>query len=666
MPFASRVIWTAGIVVCLATAQELPTGWKLAPAGKQIALDTWPMATALSRDGKSLYVLHAGAQPGIAVIGTGAGAVTSRVPVADAWLGMVLSPAGDRLYVAGASRGAVYEFSVSNAGLAAARTFELIPADRRGNQDFFGDLALSPDGRMLYVTDLYRDSVVVVNPQSGMPIQRIKTGRRPYRILFHPDGKSFFVSHWADGTVGHYDTATGSALGPAVRLGAHPTDMVWRAGGPVDPDAGAAPWTGRLFVAAANTNSVYAIGVTAGKELRLVDSIHVGMWQQQPLGMTPSGLALAADGNRLYVACSGANAAAVVDVSGDRGFVEGFIPTGAYPTALRALAGGTVAVMNGRSASASWIDNFTPAQLDAWTKTAMANTAFRVTPPEQATPVPAIQHVIYIVRDGRAEDGPNQRKLAREFATFDNFRATGDTAADGYNWSTAAIAPDYVEKLGPAYAAGRRKVADFEAQDPASLPPAGYLWTSAAIAGVTVHNFGHMANNRPAPQAGQSQVATVRDPVLAKSTNLQFRGPDAAYPDVERAKVFAAELAEWEKSGNMPRLVVVRLSAASDQALGMIAEAVSKSRFWGSSLIAVADTTGAADSHRASALLISPFVKRGVKDSAAYNTLSLLRTLELLLGLRPMTHFDAGAFAMTAALQTTPDPSPYVAEGGTK
>ena len=65
-----------------------------------------------------------------------------------------------------------------------------------------GDVALSPDGRLIYAADLYHDSVVVINPQSGMMIGRIKTGRRPYRILFHPDGKSLFVTSWADGYAG--------------------------------------------------------------------------------------------------------------------------------------------------------------------------------------------------------------------------------------------------------------------------------------------------------------------------------------------------------------------------------------------------------------------------------------------------------------------------------
>ena len=103
-----------------------------------------------------------------------------------------------------------------------------------------------------------------------MVIERFKTGRRPYRILFHPDGKSFFVSSWADGSVAHLQADNGALLA-TTRIGPHPTDMVWREGA-VEVAEGEAPIVARLFVAASNTNNVYSIGVTAGKELRLLES----------------------------------------------------------------------------------------------------------------------------------------------------------------------------------------------------------------------------------------------------------------------------------------------------------------------------------------------------------------------------------------------------------
>ena len=418
----------------------LNSGWRLAPVGKQVPLDTFPMATALSPDGKYLLVLNGGYRPpSVSVIEAASARVVSSVPVADGWLGLAFSPRGDRVYVGGGSRAAVFEFSFAGGKLTPARTFPVVPPDQRTARDFIGDVAFSPDGRLLYAADLYHDSVVVINPQSGMVIERYKTGRRPYRILFHPDGKSFFVTHWADGSLGHYDAANGSLL-ETVRIGAHPTDIVWRNGAPTEPAEGEPTWIARLFVAAANTNNVYAVAVSSGNQLSVVESINVSMTPRQPLGMTPSALALGPDGKRLYVACSDANAAAVVDVSETRSRVEGFIPAGWYPTAVRALPSGMLVVVNGKglrsypnpdgpnptkalapvhqgdsprgagfvpymqTGTASWIDPFTSDQLEAWTRAALANSPYRDSKLEETSPLPAIEHVIYIVKENRSYD----------------------------------------------------------------------------------------------------------------------------------------------------------------------------------------------------------------------------------------------------------------------
>jgi len=712
----------------------LNSGWRLEPAGRQIPLDTLPMASALSPDGKYLLVLNGGYNPpSVSVIETASGRVTGTTPVDDGWLGLAFSPRGDRVYVGGGSRAAVFELSFAAGVLRPARTFAVSPSGERNDRDFIGDVTLSPDGRLLYAAELYRDAVAVINPQSGTVIDRFKTGRRPYRILFHPDGKSFFVTHWADGSLGHYDTATGSQLG-VVRLAAHPTDIVFRAGAPEEVAEGQATWVARLFVAAANTNSVYAIGISPGRELNLVESINVSMTPRQPLGMTPSALALSPDRKRLYVACSDANAAAVIDVSEDRSRVEGFIPTGWYPTALRTIASGTLVVLNGKgvrsypnptgpspvnpqnrtgyvarlqTGTASWIEPFSDDQLARWTHTVLADSPYNDGKLDQTSPLPPIEHIIYIVKENRTYDqvlgdlkegngdptlvlfgensSPNHHKLAREFVLLDNFYVNADVSADGHHWSTAAIANDYVVKLWPNQYANRRQLYDFEGQEPTAHPPAGYLWTNAAAAGVSLRNFGYWVENKRNAPAGAEQVARVLDPVLARSTNRFYRSFDTDYPDVDRARVFLGELSDDEKSGSMPRLTLVRLGndhtsgttpgkiaplaamADNDYALGLIIEAVSHSRFWATTAVFVVEDDAQngpdhVDSHRSPAFVISPYVKRHRVDGTMYNTASVLRTIELLLGLRPMTHFDAGARPMTSVFESTPDLASYAVE----
>lgn len=724
----------------------LNSGWRLDPVGKQIPLSTLPMGSALTPDGKYLFVIHGGYRPPtISVIETASGTVKQTQLVTDAWLGITVSAKGDRVYVGGGAGAAVFEFSFENAKLTATRAFPVSVAPKAAPQDFVGDVTFSPDGRLLYATELYRNDVAVLNPQSGMVIARYPTGRRPYRILFHPDGKSYFVTNWADGNLSQYDAATGSQIG-SIRIGAHPTDIVWRAGKPADADPAEAPYAGRLFVAAAHTNNVYVVGVNAAKELNVVESINIAMTPRQPLGMTPSALSISPDGRRLFVACSDGNVAAVVDISMERSQVEGFIPAGWYPTGVRVLPSGTLVILNGKgvrsfpnvdpegpnptrsvvgvhnepgirpgyvaylqTGTASWIEPFTTDQLDQWTRRALVDSAYRDSKLDEKPAFPPIEHVIYIVKENRTYDQvlgdmkegngdasltifgeqttPNLHKIAREFVLLDNFYVNSDVSADGHNWSTAAIAPDYVQKLWPTQYVGRRKLPyDFEEQDIASLPPAGYLWTNAATAGLSIRNFGYMAGNKPtiAP-LGQEQIASVRDPVLAKVTNRNYRGFDLNYPDVDRAKVFLDELAEYEKTGTMPKLITMRLgndhtsgtsvgkvaplsaAADNDYAVGMVVEGVSKSRFWASTLICILEDDAQngqdhVDSHRSPAYIISPYVKRHTVDGNMYNTASMLRTMELILGLRPMTQFDAAARPMTASFQPKADTAPYTAE----
>src|ERR1022692_3869569 len=383
----------------------LNSGWRLEPAGKQIPLDTFPMSTALSPDGHYLLVLNGGYKPPtISVLEAATGRETNRVPVADGWLGLTFSPKGDRVYVGGGSRAAVFEFSFANGALEPTRTFTVVPPDKRTHADFIGDVALTPDGRLIYAADLYHDSLVVINPQSGMLIDRVKTGRRPYRILFHPDGKSFFVTSWTDGSVSHYDTASGNQL-TTVRLGPHPTDMIWAAG-KSEASEGETPWAARLFIAASNTNSVYTLGVSEGNELRLVETINTAMTPRQPAGMTPSALAIGQQGKHLYVVCSDANVVAVVD---GRGLGAHPNPHGPNPTRRPEAShkGETAAVEYvGRiqTGTASFIDPFTGEQLQAYTKAAMANSPYRDEKLETPNPFPPIEHVIYIVKENRSYD----------------------------------------------------------------------------------------------------------------------------------------------------------------------------------------------------------------------------------------------------------------------
>lgn len=733
----------------------VPTGQVIEPAGRQIDLDTFPMTALLTPDKRHLLILHGGFnKPSLAVFDAATMKELSRQTFDDAWLGVAIHPSGRTVYVSGATRHNVHELTLSPEGqLAPARVFTVTTEADRKPVDFFGDVALSPDGRLLYIADLFHDSIRVINPQSGRLIETWKTGRRPYRILFHPDGKSFFVSSWADGTILHHDTNTGAQLA-RIAAGPHPTDMVWRAKKETDLESEDAPFSARLFVTLGNTNAVRVFGVSAARELRAIETINVALYPDSPAGMTPSAMALSPDTDTLYVVCSDANATAAVNISAGRSRVLGFIPTGWYPTAARALDDKRLLVLNGRGhrsfpnpqgpspvrlpanlhlgnsspqyvarmqrGTASLIETVSSADLVAWTDRVRRNTPYREEKrylghrgdssviPALATERSPIEHVVYIIKENRTYDQvlgdigkgnsdpsltvfgekvtPNHHKLAREFVLLDNFYVNADVSADGHNWSTAAIAPDYVQRMWPNSYAGRRKTYDYEGGEPAALPPAGYIWNNVLAKGLRLRNYGYYLTNRPIKDVKDNDhIALVRDPALAPHTHRAYRAYDLDYRDTDRAKVFIEDLARMSREKQFPHFTLLRLGndhtsgasagkltpvaqvADNDAALGMVVEALSQSPFWPKMAIFVLEDDAQngpdhVDSHRSPAFVLSPYTRRGIIDSTFYNTTSMLRTMELILGLAPMTMHDAGAAPMLGAFSATPDPRPYAAE----
>ena len=628
-----RVLSSFFLLTAFGYAQTLPANWRVQPAGTQVALDSLPLSAAVSPDGKFLLALNAGGHPSISVLETSAMKETARVAIDDAGLGLAFSPDGRRVYAGGGSRNVVFEFAFSPGG--ELKPSREISAGQPALMNFIGDVAVSPDGQTVLAGDLFHDRVLVINAQSGQVTGALKSGRRPYRILFHPDGQSYFVSSWADASVYEYSLPSGTEMA-RVRVGAHPTDLVLSNRKIPDEQN---TWQYRLFVAAANTNDVFVMGVSEGKELNVLETLNSGFSALAPAGMTPSGLALSADQTRLYIACSDVNALAVADISETRSRIAGFVPTGAYPTAVRVLNAGRIAVLNGHSGSLSVFDAPADEMLPELTNKTMAATPYRESfsdsLPEQRS---SIEHVIYILMDGAA--GPNAAKLAREFVRLENFHPAGGTAQSALNWAVAAIAPDFTERLAPGFAAGRLRYDGFEGAEPANLPPAGYLWSNALSSGLTVRNYGVFVDN--GVPGGR-----VKDPSLQGVTNMKYRGTDP--------QVFLDDLKQFEP-GTMPNLLMVHVE--SDAALGRIVEAVSKSKLWPQTAIFVMNPSGPSPM----LLALSPYTRRGTTDPTPYDQVSALRTIELILNLRPMTVFDFSARSLTAAFVSTPNNAPYLME----
>ena len=300
---------------------------------------------------------------------------------------------------------------------------------------------------------------------------------------------------------------------------------------------------------------------------------------------------------------------------------------------------------------------------------------------------------------------PNQHKLVREFVLLDNIYCSGILSADGHQWSTTAFGTDYLEK---SFAGWPRSYPDGMGPDDVdalAYAPTGFIWDNCLRHGVSIWNFGEFAMpdchwkdpERPGSPTwkdfwqeylyGRGEVVIGSRPgipSIAPFTPTDYVGWNMNVPDVWRARYIINQLKEWEKKGEMPQLVLICLPddhtsgtrpgmptprasvADNDLALGRIVEAFSRSQFWKDMVIfAIEDDPQNGFDHvsgyRTTAYLAGPYVKRGAVIHTQYNTTSILRTIEQILGLPPMNQFDATATPMFDCFTPEPDFRPFQA-----
>jgi DNA-binding beta-propeller fold protein YncE len=300
---------------------------------------------------------------------------------------------------------------------------------------------------------------------------------------------------------------------------------------------------------------------------------------------------------------------------------------------------------------------------------------------------------------------PNLHKIAREFVLLDNTYCCGILSADGHQWSTTAFATDYMEKSFAGFPRSYPDGMDINGYDALAYSPAGFLWDNILKHGKTLRNFGEFAapavkwkdpSKKGSPTftacykiwKGESEEVVFGSFTEVESlkpyTPTDYVGWNMSVPDQYRADYFLKELKQLEAHGDLPHLTIVCLPndhtsgtspgqptpaacmADNDLAFGRIVEAVSRSRFWPETLIlAIEDDPQAGWDHvsgyRTTAFCISPYTRRGAVVSTQYNTTSLLRTIEQVLGVKPMNQFDASASPMRECFTDTPDFTPYKA-----
>ena len=711
LAFAWIALLPRAAAINAAPSTMLPNGWHVTPAGAVTALGTLPLHMIEDPSGRWLAVTTGGyGQNSVVIVDEQSGKVVSTVSSNSAFF-YGLAFAGHKLYASTAY--GIESFAVSADGTLsdtgpvgasfatfgvtgiAATSDRLYIAD--GTEDSIVargldgtpqwktkvggwpyDVTLSKDGGSLYVSDWTSASVSVVDAQSGALKATITVGRHPNAQVLSSDGKSLYVACANDDSVAVIDTAS-NAVRATIDAGIFPHEL-----------AGATP-NGlaitsddkTLFIADAGDNAVVAVDLTAAQP---------AVFGAFPTGWYPTDVVVRHDGRALFV----------LDGKGVSGHANPSFPhtdtlttetADTYKDYVATLATGDIEML---------LVPDVPV-LEAGLSAVRLNAAYS---PKfnGARMAPQGLHVIYVIKENRTYDEvlgddprgngdahlaifgrritPNIHKLAQDFVLLDNFDTDAAVSADGHNWSTQAYADDYVEKLWPASYAQRRlangkRVYDYEQAGPSSSP-AGYLWDDARRNGVSVRDYGEFVETA---KSGNS-VPTV--PSLAGLIDPHYRGFDLTYSDQDRIDEWQREFQSYVAHHNLPQLEIVRLPndhtaatrlgfktpyamvADNDYALGRLVDAVSHSPYWRDTIIfSVEDDAQAGpdhvSDHRAEMLVVSARVRRGVVDHTHYTTASVLRTIEEILGLPPMTQYDAGATTMFKLQADSPDTRPWTA-----
>jgi DNA-binding beta-propeller fold protein YncE len=702
----------------------LPNGWKVSPAGRLLTVGTLPLNILTSPDGKYAVITNDGiSKPSFTIVDLAKWMVKDTVALDSAWLGLVWHPDGTKLYSAGAGQNNIQEFTYADGSLTRARSFSLpatsgepfaggVAISPNGRTLFAtrvfattlssidvatgqvrGTVSLpaepytcivSPDGQTVYVSLWGGRQVRSYAADSLRELITFDTGEHPSAMVLSRDGNRLFVASANSGVVNVFNTFSGDLLEDIVTS---PFPLV-----PLTtPNALAlSPDGNTVLVALADMNAVAVVDVGNVAKSSVEGFI--------PTAWYPTGLAYTRDGKQILV------------LSG-KGMTPAANPqTGGFDRRLK----GTVSIL-------PLPDRVSLADLTrrTYSLTPYSND-IRLTPANipVGSPIPGsvgasspIKHVFYIIKENRTYDQilgdaphgngdptlalfgndvtPNAHSLAQNFVLFDNFYVDADVSYDGHAYSTAAYATDVIQKLWQTLYANRGGLYLSERGGPArnpfgnlTTPERGYIWDYAVRANVTVRSYGEFAYNVSKTQAGDVTAAAVV-PGLQGLVAPTYAAFDLDITDSSRVENWLAEFRTYAGNGNLPQLSVIHLPndhtkgsfpgartpramvADNDFALGRIVEAVSNSAYWRDSAIFVLEDDAQSgpdhvDSHRSLLYVASPFAKRNFVDRTYYTTSSVLRTIELVLGLGPMSQYDAAATPLYNAFTATPSLGGYL------
>ncbi|MGN6438728.1 MAG: bifunctional YncE family protein/alkaline phosphatase family protein [Agriterribacter sp.] len=546
---------------------------------------------------------------------------------------------------------------------------------------------LSPNRKTLYISVWGAAKIIAWDVHTQKTLATIPVGNHPNEICFTRNGKTLYVANADDNSVSVINTQTGKVI-ETLNAALYPNAP----SGSTSNGVALSEDEKTLYVANADNNCLAVFDVSTPSK-----SVSKGFI---PVGWYPTNVKVV--GKQILVTngkglTSKANPYGP-NPTGTRETVRRHAGDSARPAKVQYIAGlfrGTL----------SFIPKPDPQQLAVFSQAVYLNTPYSKDKElnaqgEPGNPVPMkvgdpspIKYVFYIIKENRTYDQvlgdmqegngdtslclfgeritPNQHKIARDFVLLDNFYVDAEVSADGHNWSMGAYANDYLEKTWPSSYGGRGGTYGGEGERKIANNRDGFIWDHAKRNNVSFRTYGEFADD------GKANLK-----VLEGHFAPHYTGYDLSVADTTRFSQWKHDFDSLVKANAIPSLTTLRFGndhtegmragkktpyahvADNDLAVGLFVDYISKSSIWKETAIFILEDDAQngpdhVDAHRSTAYLISPYVKRRFVDHTMYSTTGMLRTIELILGMPPMTQYDAAATPMWRCFSATPDFTPF-------
>ena len=538
---------------------------------------------------------------------------------------------------------------------------------------------LSPDKKLLYISCWGCDKIYIYNTQVGEFSGEIAVGDNPNEICLSKNGVYLFVANANDNSVSVINTSQRKVI-ETLNAALYPDSP----SGSTSNGLALSEDEKTLYIANADNNCLSVFDIAKPGYSKSKGFIPTGWY---PTNVKVIDTKIFVSNGKGFSSMANPFGPSPIRENGE--VIWHGADTSTHEQYIGGLFKGTMSIINIPSQS----------QLSIFSQAVYHNTPYNkegenLSKGEPGNPIPMkvgekspIKYVFYIIKENRTYDQvlgdmkqgngdpslvlfgekitPNQHKLAKEFVLLDNFYCDGEVSADGHNWSMGAYATDYLEKHWPTHYGGRGGEYDAEGTREIANNKGGFIWDHCKRSGVSYRTYGEFADDYKA-----------NIPVLEHHFCPYFTSWDQQVRDTTRFYQWRKEFDSLLTSNAVPQFNSLRFIndhteglskdrptpfahvADNDWAVGLFIEYLSKSKIWKESVVFIVEDDAQngpdhVDAHRTTAYVAGGFVKRGYVDHTMYSTSSMLRTIELILGMPPMTQYDAAAEPMWKCFNST-------------